>query len=285
MAVLPIEVQNWLVEKGEGEVLSLDPVGGGCIHQACTLRTAAGSSYFLKTNPSPPPGIFAAEAEGLEALRVPGGPAVPLVYLIGEGFLLLEDLRPAPRRSDFWQIYGAQLAKLHSQTARRFGFDGDNYIGSNPQINGWMEDGVDFFRENRLAPQIRWGKDHGLLTANDLRLCESLLAKLDGLVPEQPASLLHGDLWSGNLITDSDGGPALIDPAVYYGWAEADLAMTDLFGSYPDEFYRAYTRMNPLQPGYRERFSLYNIYHLLNHLNLFGRSYLPGVRSVLRRFA
>ena len=285
MADLPPEVRLWLTEKGQGEVLSADPVGGGCIHQACSLRMAAGKRYFLKTNPEPPAGIFFAEVAGLKALQVPGGPALPGVFLVGDKFLLLEDLQPAPRRKDFWPVYGRQLAHIHRQTNPRFGFPEDNYIGSSPQQNGWMDHGADFFRENRFAPQLKWGREKGLLTPADLCQFEKLLNKFEILIPEQPAVLIHGDLWSGNLITDSDGSPALIDPAVYYGWAEADLAMTDLFGRYPDSFYDTYNEVNPLQSGYRERYPLYNLYHLLNHLNLFGRSYLPGVREVLRRFA
>lgn len=114
---------------------------------------------------------------------------------------------------------------------------------------------------------------------------ENLLKRLPELIPEQPASLIHGDLWSGNLITNQDGKPALVDPAVYYGWAEADLAMADLFGHYPEEFFRAYTEINSLETGYRSRFSLYNIYHLLNHLNLFGRGYRSQIQTVLDHFS
>jgi fructosamine-3-kinase len=147
-----------------------------------------------------------------------------------------------------------------------------------------MENGLDFFRERRLRPQIRWSKEQGLLTSADLQSCDKLLARLGDILPDQPPGLLHGDLWSGNLISDSKGNPALIDPAVYYGWAEADLAMTDLFGRYPDLFYDAYCEVNPLHSGYRERFSLYNLYHLLNHLNLFGRGYLPSVRETLAKY-
>lgn len=284
MDFLPPEIHDWLIEVGEGEVLSTNPVGGGCIHQSFRLHSAAGGHYFLKTNPDPPAGIFLAEAAGLRALRVPGGPAVPDVFLVGEKYLLLEDLQPATRRADFWSDYGRKLAQIHLQTHSQFGFSEDNYIGSSPQLNGWMENGLEFFRDRRLTPQIRWAMDQGRLTSADLRLCDGLFAKLEDIIPAQPPVLVHGDLWSGNLITDSNGDPALIDPAVYYGWAEADLAMTDLFGKYPDTFYDAYNEINPLQSNYRERYSLYNLYHLLNHLNLFGLSYLPGVKETLRRF-
>ena len=285
MATLPPEVIDWLTENGEGEVVSADPVGGGCINQASSLRTSAGGCYFLKTHTAPPVGMFYREAEGLTALRIPAGPIVPRVFLVSEKFLLLEHLQPAPRREDFWVIYGGQLARLHRQRGARFGFSTDNYLGSSPQLNGWMENGVDFYRERRLLPQIQRAEEWGLLTAADLHQCDEVLAQLENLIPEQPAVLIHGDLWSGNLTTDSAGSPALIDPAVYYGWAEADLAMTDLFGRYPDLFYQAYLGVNPLPSGYRERFPLYNLYHLINHLNLFGRSYLSSVREILNRFA
>ncbi|RLE00319.1 MAG: ketosamine-3-kinase, partial [Bacteroidetes bacterium] len=158
------------------------------------------------------------------------------------------------------------------------------YIGSNPQENTWLENGWEFFRDLRVMNQIKWANDRSLLDAKDIRKLENLLVQLPELIPEQPASLIHGDLWSGNLISDKGGKPALIDPAVYYGWAEADLAMTDLFGRYPEEFFKAYTEINPLEKDFRSRFPLYNIYHLLNHLNLFGKGYLSRIRSILDRY-
>lgn len=285
MAFIPTEVQEWMAENREGEVLSAEPVGGGCIHNSIRIQMSAGGWYILKFNPDPPPGIFSAEAAGLKALDIPEGPTIPEVYLTGETFLLLEDLQPAPRREDFWIDYGRKLAQVHLQNNQHFGFEEDNYIGSNPQRNSWMENGLDFFKDQRLSPQIRWGMDRHLLSSSDLRQCEILMGKLEDMIPEQPSVLIHGDLWSGNLITDLKGKPALIDPAVYYGWAEADLAMTDLFGSYPDPFYDAYQEVAPLCSGFKERYPLYNLYHMLNHLNLFGSGYLPGVREILGKYA
>lgn len=284
MTAVESEVQNWLLDQGSGGIVQAEPVGGGCIHQALRLRTASSESYFLKQNSGKFKDIFFREADGLAALNIPGGPVVPRVYLVSEDYLLLEDLAPAPKKEDFWPLYGRQLAQLHLKIKPQFGFERDNYIGANPQLNGWHVNGFDFFRDKRLRPQIRWAQDSGRLDSRDLHRLEDLLLKIPDLVPEQPACLLHGDLWSGNLITDQDGSPALIDPAVYYGWAEADLAMTDLFGRYPDAFYRAYCEINPLEDGYRGRFPLYNLYHLLNHLNLFGRGYLSQVREVLSRY-
>jgi len=174
------------------------------------------------------------------------------------------------------------LAQIHLNHSSQFGFDKDNYIGSHPQKNTWMENGNDFFRDNRLQPQMDRTRNRSLLESGDLNQLEKLQKNLPDLVPIQPPSLIHGDLWEGNLITDQFGRPALIDPAVHYGWAEADLAMTDLFGRYPDEFYRAYEEINPLERGYRSRFVIYNLYHLLNHLNLFGSDYLSRVRLSLK---
>ena len=279
------DVQDWINKNQLGDITSVDPVSGGCIHQALRIQTASGEDYFLKQDPGKYTDVFLREAEGLEALKIDGGPLIPEVYLVGEEYLLLSDLRPAPRCKDFWQIYGRQLAVVHMQQNPRFGFENDNYIGSNPQQNTWMENGWKFFQEMRLRNQIKWANDRSLLDTKDLHKLENLLKRLPELIPEQPASLIHGDLWSGNLITNQDGKPALIDPAVYYGWAEADLAMADLFGHYPEEFFRAYTEINSLETGYRSRFSLYNIYHLLNHLNLFGRGYRSQIQTVLDHYS
>ncbi|MBI4772265.1 MAG: fructosamine kinase family protein [Chloroflexi bacterium] len=160
-------------------------------------------------------------------------------------------------------------------------------MGSTPQPNQWEADGCPFFAEQRLMFQGRRAHEHGRLSRDSLRRLERLAARLASreLVPEQPASLIHGDLWGGNVITGPDGHAALIDPAAHYGWAEAELAMTTLFGRFPDSFYRAYESVRPLAPSYRSRFEVYNLYHLLNHLNLFGRSYLSSVEAVLAKYA
>lgn len=278
------EVRNWIDENQVGTITSVDPVSGGCIHQALRVTTSSGKRYFLKQEPGKFPDIFQREAEGLEELRVEGGPMIPEVYLVGKDYLVLSDLQLAPHCKDFWQIYGRQLAAVHLQRKQRFGFDSDNYIGSNPQRNRWMENGWDFFRDLRLNPQIKWANDRLLLDDKDNTKLDHLLNRLPDLIPQQPASLLHGDLWSGNLITNHIGEPALIDPAVYYGWAEADLAMAELFGSYPDDFYQAYREINHLESGFRRRFPLYNLYHLLNHLNLFGKGYHSQIRLILDQF-
>lgn len=279
------EVQRWLGENGFGRVQEADAVGGGCINNGARLRTTSGKSFFLKSNQRAPADMFAREAEGLHALRLAGGLRLPEPYLHGQDFLLLEDLAPGTRRPDYWEQFGRGLAALHQHTSPQFGFAHDNYIGSTPQPNRWMDDGIQFFAEQRLLYQAGLAREAGLLGAEAIRQVERLAGRLGELTPLQPASLIHGDLWGGNAISDATGGPALIDPAAHYGWAEAELAMTTLFGSFPAAFYRAYQERRPLETGFEGRYPIYNLYHLLNHLNLFGESYLGEVLAILRRYA
>jgi fructosamine-3-kinase len=282
---LPAPVVEWSRAGGHGDVQSASPIGGGCIHTALRLTTASGATFFLKSNPDVPADMFPTEAEGLRTLASAAGPRVPEPLLWGADFLLLEDLEPGRPAAGFWERLGRELAGLHGHTSRRFGFDHDNYLGLTPQPNPWSDDGARFFAEHRLRFQARRADAAGLLEPDDLHAIDSLCDRLDRLVPAQPASLLHGDLWSGNVMPGPGGEPCLVDPACHYGWAEAELGMTELFGGFPDSFYGAYQECRPLEPGWRQRLPIYNLYHLLNHLNLFGRSYLGPARSVLHRFA
>ena len=282
--MLPEQVKIWIRQQGYGEGISLQPVGGGCINNGARLATASGQTFFLKTNASAPADMFAREAEGLQALGVSDGPRVPRPYLHSEDFLLLEDLMPAPRRPDYWPEFGRRLAALHSHSGPHFGFEHANYIGSTPQPNSWTEDGYAFFAGQRLAFQAHLANQQGLLGNDECSRVARLGERLPELVPAQPASLIHGDLWSGNALSDESGGPAIIDPAAHYGWAEAELAMTALFGTFPEAFYAAYQEVRPLRRGFRERFPIYNLYHLLNHLNLFGSGYWRQVVAVLKRY-
>ena len=290
MRDVPQAVLDWLREHNYGTPAFVDLIGGGCINNGARLKTDTGKSFFLKTNLSAPVEMFAREAEGLRELRTHPAQnqkdslAIPEPLLHGPDYLLLEDLDPAPRNPTYWPDFGRGLARLHLRTNERFGFYHDNFIGSTPQNNTWTQDGWEFFAHHRLLFQAELAMRSGLLSREQVRRAERVAELLPELIPEQPASLLHGDLWSGNAMTDSAGGPAIIDPAAYYGWAEADLAMTDLFGAFPDTFYRAYENVRPLEPGYRRRYPLYNLYHLLNHLNLFGRGYHGQVVSILVRY-
>jgi fructosamine-3-kinase len=274
-------VRAWLADQGHGNVTGQRAAAGGCINNGVTLETETGATFFLKTNAQAPADMFAREAEGLAALRTAGALRVPAAYLWAEEFLLLEDLKPARKASDYWERMGEGLAQLHSHENGRFGFEHDNYIGSTPQPNAWMDDGYEFFGEQRLVYQARLARDKDLLARSEASQVERLAARLPELIPQQPASLLHGDLWAGNAISEEQGQPALIDPAAHYGWAEAELGMTMLFGGFDERFYRAYELARRLDRGWRERVPIYNLYHLLNHLNIFGADYHSQVRRVL----
>jgi fructosamine-3-kinase len=285
MTMLHYEVETWLAEQGAGEVVNQQRVGGGSINDCQRLHTRDGRSYFFKHNLEAKPDMFQREAEGLQALRVSGGPRVPEVYLVGQDFLLLEDLNPNGRKPDFWACFGRQVAAVHNKTRKTFGFAHDNYLGTTPQPNPQTADGYSFFGEQRLCYLGLKACEAGLISRTEMDRIADICRRLRDLVPEQPASLLHGDLWSGNALHDHIGNPALIDPAAHYGWAEAELGMTTLFGGFPSEFYGAYNEVRRLEPGWEKRLPLYNLYHLLNHLLLFGRGYYGQVMQVVQQFS
>lgn len=268
------------------------PVGGGCIAQACRVETDQGE-YFLKWGSFEVARTFPAEAVGLRALRrAESSLLIPEVVAWGEagsnrpGFLLMEWIEPGQPGSRFWEYFGEALAQLHQYWGPRYGFEQDNFIGRMPQENTWEEDWPTFFWQHRLQPQVRWARQRRRWERSWDRWLERLEARLSELLPANPpASILHGDLWSGNFMVTVDGRAALIDPAVYYGDRETDLAMTELFGGFDARFYAAYRAAWPLAPGYEERRALYNLYHLINHLNLFGSGYAAAVAQTLRRFA
>lgn len=274
-----------------GAVVRCTPVGGGCIAHASRLETE-GETLFLKWGGDDVRATFPAEAAGLRALRDAGSPLhVPSVRAVDEGdedrpgFLLAEWVGGGARSASFWDDFGAGLAALHRQAADDFGFDRDNFIGRLPQQNGWMERWPAFFRDRRLAPQVRMARDRGRWQRGWDAPYDVLVDRLDDLLPAAPAaSVLHGDLWGGNFMVADDGTPTLIDPAAYYGHREADLAMTELFGGFEVRFYDAYRGAWALEPGYDERREVYNLYHLVNHLNHFGGSYAGQVERILRRF-
>jgi fructosamine-3-kinase len=228
---------------------------------------------------------LAAEAAGLAALAATGAVRTPEVIRVSDSELVTEWVGGGSASSPAWEKLGEALATMHSLPQSDFGFETDNYCGATRQPNNRDSSGWRFFTERRLLYQGRMAFEAGLLEPADLQRLESLCAQLEQLVPEQAPALLHGDLWSGNVVFDRHGDAYLIDPAVYRGWPEADLAMTTLFGEFDRAFYEAYEGSRSIEPGWRERSPLYNLYHLINHLNIFGDSYRSSVVSVLNRYA
>ena len=273
------------------QIKCVEPIRGGCINETQVLKLSNGEQVFLKYNPSPPMNFFNAETEGLRLLGKPKyGPRVPLFLGISNElnpqFLLLEYIETSTPKDGFASRFGQALAEMHRETQEQYGLDHDNFIGKTIQKNNLELDGLVFFREHRIRFQQELArKTRGLPKSIDNRLdlfCEKLGSLLD-LNDEKPA-LLHGDLWSGNYFASHDQTPYIFDPAVYFGLREADLAMTEMFGRLPQEFYSTYQEVFPTQPGYTERKDIYNLYHLLNHYNLFGGSYLEQADQTVRSF-
>jgi fructosamine-3-kinase len=261
-------------------------VGGGCINTAVRLDDGR-RSFFVKLNAADRLGMFSAEAEGLGELAAAGCIRVPEPVCHGtvgdQAFLAMEYLELGRPGRDAAEHAGRRLAALHRVTGERFGWHRDNTIGATPQPNELMDDWVEFWRGPRLGFQLELAARNGYGGALQRR-GERLLQRLPALLDHEPApSLLHGDLWSGNLGYDRDGEPVIYDPAVYYGDRETDIAMTELFGGFPGHFYAAYREAWPLDAGYRSRKTLYNLYHVVNHLNMFGGGYLGQAQGMLDR--
>lgn len=278
------EIEQWLSNQGHQAPFKQRPVSGGSICNSQRIETSDGASYFIKSKEDAPPGFFEAESAGLEAIANTKTIRTPRVYHYARQFLILEYLPAATPNQTYWQNFGRQLATMHQQRKSDFGFTMDNYCGSTPQPNPILTNGHRFFAEYRLLHQMRLAFDQQRLSPKDVTDIETLCHRLDRLIPEQPACLLHGDLWSGNAHSDLKGNPVLIDPACYWGWAEADIAMTQLFGGFPEAFYQSYLEQHPLPAGWEARMDLYNLYHLLNHLNIFGTAYYSQVTQSAKRY-
>ncbi len=286
-------------------VRSRTRISGGDINEAYALVLSDGQVVFMKSNSHTPEDFFKAEAAGLSAIASTKTIQTPEILCTGSeaseygscNFLLLKYVESRNPRDDFWETFARNLAALHNANTEcffesdgmenqagknQFGFFQDNYIGERPQRNTPCESWISFFREMRLAPQFKYADRY--FTDEQRKSISHFLDHLDDFLIEGKPSLLHGDLWSGNVMCGPDGNAMLIDPATYVGLAEADIAMTELFGGFPPAFYGAYKEIVHFEPGYELRRDIYNLYQLLNHLNLFGHSYLPSVLHILRKF-
>jgi protein-ribulosamine 3-kinase len=291
---------------GVARLSAVLPCGGGCINRAARLVLESGKTLFLKWNDNAPPGMFAAEARGLRLLRqaveqggVPLRVPLPVVHEERQddcpAFILMEDVMSAPATPDP-VAYGSRptdsilaegLAAIHRCSDEQFGLDHDNFIGPTPQPNRKMRSWAKFFIECRLRPMLGRLAERGSLSRRVESQAEQSLSNMTRIletVREAP-SLVHGDLWGGNVLRTPCGLPALIDPAVYFGHREVDLAMTELFGGFSAAFREAYERLLPLEHGFATRRDIYNLYHILNHAVLFGDGYTAQAETILMRYA
>ena len=270
------------------EVLSQKPIGGGSINSALKVETNKGI-FFVKHNSKHSfPAMFEKEALGLKLLGESAAIEVPEVITyddIGDdSFLVLKFIESGNKPADFWDEFAKNLAALHKNTNKKFGLDHDNYIGSLKQFNDWENTWSDFFREQRLEVQVKMARDSSLLDRSIVSAFERFYKRIDEIFPNEQPSLVHGDLWGVNFMVGNKGEPIIIDPAVYYGHREMDLAMSQLFGGFSSEFYTSYNKYFPLEKGWQKRMDYCNLYPLLVHVNLFGGGYANSVKSIIGKF-
>lgn len=283
-----IKVALELILNSRVALESIRPVGGGSISSAFALNTSAGE-FFLKINQgSEANHMFEAELDGLRTLIEYSDFSIPTAYgateVDGTAYLLMGLIQSTARSSDYWQQLASKLADLHNQQAEKFGYHRTNYIGSLNQINSESASWKDFFASQRMTPMIKLARDQGLVDNSFVAKFDAAIPKIVKEMPDESPSLVHGDLWSGNLMADESGNATIIDPAVYYGHREMDLAFSQMFGGFSNEFYQAYQEAYPMEPGFSERVGLYNLYPYLVHLNLFGRSYFSHIDYTIRQF-
>ncbi|MBE9171238.1 fructosamine kinase family protein [Pleurocapsales cyanobacterium LEGE 06147] len=260
-------------------------VGGGCINQGYKI-SGNGSSYFVKLNQASQVEMFAAEALGLEQMYATKTITVPKPICWGvtdnSCYIVLQWLDLGGSNSHAWEEMGRQLAAMHKiGKSDRFGWDINNTIGSTPQINTWTDNWADFFAEQRIGYQLKLAKRRGGSFPDTTKVIEAIREHLADRQP-QP-SLVHGDLWSGNAAVTTDGEPVILDPATYYGDREVDIAMSELFGGFPTAFYRGYNEVWQLDEKYLQRKTIYNLYHILNHFNLFGGGYASQASRMIQQ--
>ena len=263
-------------------------VSGGDINRAYEIWTTT-EKFFLKLNNSREfPDMFAAETKGLHTLLTNTNLKVPRVIkngVTGETqYLLIEWLDKGVPVKSFWEDFGAGLAAMHKESTNYFGFDGDNYIGCLPQKNEACASWPEFYAAQRILPLVKQLYNNGSFSPKDVTDTEALCAVFSDLFPEEPPALLHGDLWSGNFLTTSNGCAAIFDPSVYYGHREMDIGMSLLFGGFDRKFYDAYNSAYPLQTGWEGRVRLAQLYSLLVHAVLFGGHYISSAANIIRQY-
>ena len=267
-------------------VVATAPVAGGDISTATRMRLSDGTTALMKTNPHAPEGFFDAEVRGLQWLGETGGVAVPEVLASDQECLILRWVEPGKTTVDSAVAFGQALATTHAAGAPAYGFDEDGYIGRLPLPNRTAPTWAEFWATRRVLPYLKLARDRGHATDEDAATIESVIGKLPDLLPEEPPSRLHGDLWNGNVIWALDGVVRVIDPAAYGGHREADLAMMSLFGlPHLPRVMDAYAEVSPLSDGWEERLPLHQLFPLLVHASMFGGGYAARAAEIAGRFA
>jgi len=285
--ILNSKIKTKIEKELDSEIVDSQSLSGGCISNAYKIKTGVGEIYFLKYNSSVNNNMFMKEAHGLQELNKAGVIKIPDVICYDEDYILLEQIEAGIKQKNFSEDFGRKFALLHNFTSEFYGFYEDNYIGSNPQINisqgNEKQDWTKFYFNKRILFQLYLAEETGNSTSELRKAIAVLENKMDEIVVDngENPSLLHGDLWNGNYLINKKGFACLIDPAVYYGNREADLAMTKLFGGFDSKFYEAYNEAFPLPEGHEYRENIYKLYHVLNHLNLFGGGYYSQAMSLI----
>jgi len=285
--ILNKKIISLLENKLKQKISDITPLSGGCISSAYKLKLNNNQEFFLKHNPSASDKMFIAEAHGLQELNKSGAIRVPEVIMHDDDFILLELIQQGTKSRNYFSDFGRSFALMHKYSSENYGFYEDNFIGSNEQKNipagSEKNNWASFYFNKRILFQLKLAEKLGNATSELKRGIGKLEEKIEDIIEtsDEKPSLLHGDLWGGNYMVDENGNACLIDPAVYYGHREADLGMTKLFGGFSSEFYEVYNETYPLQDGYEYRENIYKLYHVLNHLNLFGGSYYSQAISLI----
>lgn len=269
------------------KVTSNSFVGGGSIADSQKIRTSSGKEYLVKSYSQSKSNILKNEVNGLIEIQKSKSIKTPQIIYYDDNILILEFIKSGRKNKNFSQLFGIQLTEMHRLKSDKFGFYENNYIGSNHQINlPLYSNWTDFYWENRLLYQFKLAEKHGYVNSDFRKLFNQFESVYRNIIEgtEEEPSLIHGDLWGGNYLVDESGNPVLIDPAVYYGHREAELGMTILFGGFDSEFYSSYNEAYPLFDGWKERLDIYKLYHVMNHLNLFGSGYLNQTLSIIKSY-
>jgi protein-ribulosamine 3-kinase len=269
------------------KIKEVQGLSGGCINNSVKIECEH-ERFFIKWNNASFGPMFESEARGLKLLKGTGEIDIPEVFAHGSNFncsyLILEYIESGLPGENYWNDFGLKLSKMHRHTKLWYGLEFNNYIGTLPQKNEKKDRWESFFMERRLEPQVKIAFESGKIDQKIVSDFYSLYKKIPGILIEEHPALLHGDLWSGNVMTSSNGNTCLVDPAVYYGNREIEIAFTLLFGGFKKEFYQSYFENFPVEKGFEQRSEIYNLYPLLVHLNLFGGGYLHQIIQVLKNY-